>query len=228
MPYFSLRVVLERLFFDGRAAACGNVLKRLLAQKLVRAASRGLPGNISYYQLTPAAAELVGVPAYRAETPSGQALPDHLAVLWFCTMNGRRRRRVERAQVERFFGRPLPGPHCVEFGDGGARRVVRVFPPAANDVYQLQQVRKHLQLVREQGLEDWLRSGGYAAAALTATEPHRGRLAQLIADGEATRGRPVFTEVVPVPLTLKEVISALSPAPDASEEGPPERPRPGG
>jgi hypothetical protein len=207
--YLSLRVALERLFFDGKEAACGNVIKRLAQKKLIATVNRGFPGNLSYYQLTPQSAELVGVPLYRTETPSGQALPDHLAVLWFCTMNGKKRKRLERIKLEQFFGKPLPGPHCIEFDEDGTHRIIRIFPPAANDVYQLQQVRKHLQLLSAEGLGDWLKSGSYGVAALIATEPHREQLSRLIADNDATKGKHIITEIVPVPLTLKEVINAL-------------------
>jgi hypothetical protein len=106
----TFRSVLEPMFFSG--ANCGDVLKRLRADRLL-VARQGLRGRLSYYQLTPAGAAIVGVSEGRARPFGPQALATHLGLLAFCCAGGVRRARLEN--VERFFGADAPkGDHCAE------------------------------------------------------------------------------------------------------------------
>ncbi|MCL4740959.1 MAG: hypothetical protein KJZ54_02035 [Phycisphaerales bacterium] len=123
----TLRTVLDRVFFNG--VPPGDVLQRLRdAGDIV---TRKLPGNTSYYQLSNQGVNLIGVPADRA-TPFGpNALLTHLAILWFCTMDGVERYRAEPSHLE---GNGIPidaltGDHCVEIGGQGRGRILQVYVP---------------------------------------------------------------------------------------------------
>src|SRR5262245_16169686 len=94
----SLRVVLEKLFFDGSESACDNVITRLRKGGRIQAV-RGLPDKYSYYQLTKQEATAQGFPEERAEPLGPQALHEHLAVLWFCCMGQRPRYRLEEPRL---------------------------------------------------------------------------------------------------------------------------------
>jgi hypothetical protein len=139
----TLRVVLARVFFAGRDP--GNVLLRLRRQQLIQErplrTARGDPqtpvvGSFSYYQLTPAGAAQVSVPARRATPLATRRARKHLTVLWFCCMMEPARLRLEPHDLARLFGAALPGtltaqvPHCLE-GPSGARRIRRLYVPGA-------------------------------------------------------------------------------------------------
>lgn len=137
MYRITLRPILARLYFDGNESAMANVLKRLNAPETVKAGRRaeapsssglikvrgGLPGNISYYQLTRLGARRVGVPEYRAEPFGNQALNLHLALLWFCCAGGSQRFRVS----DEDFPSIPPGEYCVTAGE--RKKLLRVYAP---------------------------------------------------------------------------------------------------
>ncbi len=108
----SLRGVIEELFFDGESS--DHVLQRLQETGRIRAI-KGLPDNLSYYQLTRPEARSRGIPKHRADS-RGERLAEDLAVLWFSCMGPRPRPRLERKPLDKVFGRG-PGmgkPHCRE------------------------------------------------------------------------------------------------------------------
>jgi hypothetical protein len=210
--YISLRPTLEKLFFNGNKTACGNVITRLTKSKLLVARPRAFPGNLSYYQISESEAKRLNIPEYRAKAPAGQALPEKLATLWFCCMLGKRRTRIEKNKIEEVFGvQPFSGPHCHEKDEQtGQRRILRIFPPNADDDYLIRNIRQHIDLVTERGCLDWLKTGAYGVAALIETEARKRKLEREIQ--EKVPSKISFTvDVVPTPNSLKEAINAIQP-----------------
>lgn len=123
----TLRAVLDRVFFNG--VPPGDVLQRLRdAGDIV---TRKLPRNTSYYQLSTEGANLIGVPANRAQPLGPKALHTHLAILWFCTMDGVERYRAEPSHLKHaeIPKDALTGDHCVEVDDKGRGRILQVYVP---------------------------------------------------------------------------------------------------
>lgn len=214
--YITLRTTLERVFFDGKKTACGNVITRLTKQERVVSRERAFPGGLSYYQLAEAQAKELGIPEYRAKAPAGQSLPEKLSVLWFCCMGETKRRRIEKEKLKEIFsGETFPGPHCFE-RDSKEQRLYRIFSPSADDEYLFRQVRDHLDLVQERGAYDWLKTRTYGVALLCETETRREKLEREFREKGLSDRTHHIIEVVPSPNTLKEAINALSPVSDSS------------
>ena len=102
----------------------GNVLQRLRDAKLIEQRSKGLPGKVSYYQLTArGAADRVSLE--RTKPLGGPALRQHLAVLWFCHLDTGSRTRLEEVDIRRLFDDHSPAARqaafCVEENDESRR-----------------------------------------------------------------------------------------------------------
>lgn len=175
----TLRAALDRLFFEGAATGCANVLRRLLRQHL--RAREGLPKRLAYYQLTERAAADVGVPVSRAEPLGAQALREALAILWHCTLADlppgvSRRARLEVVELERLFEGGVgsgPQPHVLEETDE-ARSVYRVtVPSAATKTANILRGARHWAVRAEESpaFGPWVRAGKYRYLVLA--EPAR-------------------------------------------------------
>lgn len=210
--YITLRVTLERLFFGGNKTACGNVITRLTKQKRMVTRARAFPSGISYYQLAESEARKLGIPEYRAKAPAGQSLPEKLAVLWFCCMNGQARKRIEKAKIEEIFaGTSFPGQHCYELDqDFQEYHIYRVFPPSADDEYLIRQAREHVDTVIERGGYEWLKTGAYGLALLAETPTRREHLIRQLRERGFGEKYNCLVEVVPTSDTLKEFIDAAT------------------
>lgn len=209
--YLTLRTALEHCFFAGNKTACGNVITRLTKQKRIVTRARAFPNGISYYQLTESETKKLGIPEYRAKPPAGQSLPEKLAVLWFCSMNGKVRRRIEKAKIEEIFSGNFPGQHCYEHDpDSQEYRIYRVFPPSADDEYLIRQTREHVDTVIERGGYEWLKTGAYGFALLAETQTRRENLIRQLQEKEFGEKYNCLVEVVPTTDTLKEFIDALA------------------
>jgi len=128
---FSLRIVIERLYFDGKS--CDAVLMAMAEDGLVVAQPNTLarevdtapdttvrvpasgsvredtrptviPGGYKYYQLTLKAAKSSGLPSSRTKPPGPGAFDRHLAVLWFCCMGKQRLNLLNARNVAKLFG----------------------------------------------------------------------------------------------------------------------------
>lgn len=203
----SLRCVIEEVFFEG--GNCGNVLQRLIEAKRLQA-REGLPGRLSYYQLTRTEAPRYGFPESRARALQNQALHTSLAVLWFCNMAESKRHRLEQSEVERIFPEKAPvAIHCIE-RSGESHRLfrVKVTDPATEDTTLVRSLRK---LVSETaalpGLRLWMETGRYAFAILTETKTRAERIQQVIAADEFLSSSAQFlVETAPGVRTLNQVI----------------------
>src|SRR5262245_34113663 len=124
----TLREVLRVAF---AIANPGNVLQRLRNAGLVRERT-GLPGRLSYYQLTEAGAG-DGIPLERTKPLGERALGYHLAVLTFCFFGRDRRRRLERYELEHLFGAETPlvdqVAYCLDPEGVTPRRLWRIYAP---------------------------------------------------------------------------------------------------
>lgn len=93
---FSLRPVISHCCFNGGNTA--NVLQRLVRADQIVSRS-GLPGKRSYYQLTPSEAAKRGFSSSWATTISGDTLERRLAIVWYCTMTGRKRHLMSKTDL---------------------------------------------------------------------------------------------------------------------------------
>lgn len=109
----------------------GNVLQRLRAAGLITE-RRGLPGRLSYYQLTEAGAG-EGIPLERTKPIGERALGYHLAVLGFCLFGPVRRTRLERYELEHLVGSDMPlvdqVAYCLDPAASRPRRLWRIYAP---------------------------------------------------------------------------------------------------
>ncbi len=203
----TLRRVIEDLFFDG--GNCGNVIQRLVAAKRLQIRD-GLPGRLSYYQLTRLEAKHRGLPESRARALQNQALHTALAVSWFCCMSETRRHKLERNELAEFFPTGVPEAiHCIERNDDSHRLLrVKVTDPGANDNTVIRALRKTtFQTTELPGLRPWLNTGRYCFAVLTETESHAERIRNIIAADESLSESATFiVEQAPGTRTLNRAL----------------------
>jgi len=220
----SIRVVMEKLFFDG--ATCDHVLQRLASDSENRIKIfRSLPGRLSYYQLTLTEARHRGFPDDRAGKRTSFSLREALAVLWFCCMMDKKRRRVDPQELPKF-GIPDTGttkPHSAESSDDHAV-IYRIFAPSpgARDDYLLLSLKRDAAEVLEHSeLREWAAAGTYAFAILFETE---GRLKRFKRRLESEKSFPVQVrlDLVPGPHRLAYTIRKLQknePGPAPADAG---------
>jgi hypothetical protein len=203
----TLRRVIEELFFD--QGNCGNVLQRLVTSKQLQVRD-GLPGRVSYYQLTRTVAKRRGLPESRARAPQNQSLHTSLGVLWFCTMSETSRHRIENSQVEKLF--PVQAPvaiHCIEQSPESHRLIrIKVVDPNSDDGTILRSVRKTVfQTTNLPGLRPWIQTGRYAFAILAETESRVERIRQIIqADQQLSETATFIVEQAPGVRTLNKAL----------------------
>src|SRR5262249_18061620 len=166
----STRAVISHLFFADKN--CDHVVQRLLDVNRIRAFA-GLPGGLSYYQLTISEARRLGLPPHRANPHHAAGLREALAVLWFCCMAGEKRKRLERTGIKKLFGRGkgFGKPHCAE-ERGGERVVYRIFAPGPNSRldYRVRTLRDECRVVLEHPkLAQWALAGVFRFAVLVET-----------------------------------------------------------
>jgi hypothetical protein len=202
----SIRAVIEELFCNG--STCDHVLQRLSEEKRINT-FRSLPGRLSYYQLTLTEARRRGVPEDRAKHRTSYSLREALAVLWFCCMMGKKRRRIEPKDLAKH-GIPdarTTKPHASEFSDDHGL-IYRIFSPSpgARDDYLFVSLKKDAaEVLNHPELKLWAEAGAYAFAVLFETE---GRLKRFKRRLDFEPGFPVqvHLELVPGPHRLAQTI----------------------
>lgn len=208
----SLRPTLSRLFFGGHDPS--SVLQRLRGQGLLQERTDGLPGRISYYQLTDGAAARLGLPLKRAAPLGERALLTHLAVLWFATMDGIPRTRVEPRALESLFGEASPATpqsvHCLEDVEG-RRRIYRVFVPGRRSTIGalLKSIRSEIAVAKEAGgeLASWLQARVYGFAVLVETPEWQTALQEALRRSDILSEAHVAVSLAPSPETLLRALA---------------------
>jgi hypothetical protein len=193
----SLRVVIEKLFFDW--ATCDHVVNRMMKEGRIVSES-GLPGGLNCYRLSLSEARSRGVPEHRARPKKGAALREALQVLWFCCMSDKKRSRLERLQISKNFGngRGSGKPHCAEDHDGKLI-VYRIHAPGPNsrDEYLLKSIRGEYESAMERAeIRKWIESGTFGFAVLVETPERRERLRRMI-QKHGPQEIQIIVEVVP-------------------------------
>jgi hypothetical protein len=212
----SLRAVLSKVFFGGKEAACKDVLKRLRDDKLIKSV-KGLPDKLKYYQLTRRAALLRGVPENRAVKFGPQAFPEALAVLWFCCMGKRERRRLESDRIEQLLGHSFKNPFAIEKdAQTGESRIYWLYVPPveSNAAYVANRISEHFKLISKLGPSggsafgpaDMLRARRYVAAVLVERDEQGRKIQDYVYRRKIRDVGPVYFEIVPSPVTLKDRI----------------------
>lgn len=215
--HVSLRVVIEKLFFQGKT--CDHVLQRLLEQHRIQACS-GLPGGLSYYQLTLTEARKRSVPEHRARKHNTAALREALAVLWFCCMSDKRRKRLERNQIGKIFGRGkgFGKPHCAEVRNEKENTIYRLYTPGPNsrDDYLIKLLRTDMQeAIDHPQLGPWLAAKAFQFAVTFETEARLKKFRRLLLR-EPPWAIQIRLELVPGLLELpREIRSHAEPSPTA-------------
>lgn len=178
----STRAVISHLFFnDGN---CDHVIQRLLEERRIKSNS-GLPGGLSYYQLTREEAEGLEIPVNRTFPHRARNLREALAVLWFCCMAGKKRRRLSQKEIRKLFGRGrgLGTPHCAELLENGDGLIYRVYAPGPNsrNDYRIRTLREEVRIVLEHPqMSPWALAGLLRFAVLIETPGRLERMRALL------------------------------------------------
>ena len=176
---------------------------------------KGLPGKLRYYQLTHREA----MPRFHSHKRSlrlkGQSLNSHLGILWFCCMTGKKRTRLEHAQLAKLFPDGTPrGPHCLELSK--EHTVFRIFVTSekTNDSNLLARVESYVEAAEKHPkLADWLKVRKYGFVLLVET-PERAKTIQEALKRQKLLHRVRFVvESVPTPCTLQRAIHEHRPTP---------------
>lgn len=205
----SLRGVVEELFFDGES--CDHVLQRLQEAGRIQAV-KGLPDNLSYYQLTLSETRSRGIPKHRAD-PRGERLSEDLAVLWFGCMGPRPRPRLERKPLDSVFGRG-PGmgkPHCRDKVSADHQVIyrLRAAGPETDDGRLLRDLDWWIRAaLSHPKLAPYVLEKLYGFTILVEDPDRAARLAQLLKKREPL-GALVLIEEVPGPQRLAPALRKL-------------------
>lgn len=203
----TLRRIIDEQFFDGKTS--GNVIQRLVRDNQLQIRD-GLPGRLSYYQLTRAEATRRGLPESRARALQNQALHTALAVLWFCTMSKSNRHRLEQSEVDRLFPESSPvAIHCVERNSDSHRLIrMKVIDPDSDDRTIVRSLRKAVfKTMALPGLRPWIESGRYCFSVLTETDSRIRRIEEIIKSDERLNDSATFiVEKTPGVRTLKQAL----------------------
>lgn len=210
--HFSMRPVIDKLFFDGKS--CDNVLLALVNEGLVqvRGKASGLPGGWSYYQLTPEAAAQIPIPLGRTRPLTPASLEKNLAILWFCCMTEPRRARLDRRHQKAFLGGERPGDYCVD--RSAPERIYRVFVVSANarGDYFLRSIRGDLDLaLGDDKLADYLAAKLYGYALLVPSTAWKAKAEAALRKAALTKKVPCLVQVVPTAATLHQFLLGSPP-----------------
>ena len=170
----SVREVIARYFFAGEKGKASGALGKLQRQGVIQIRARDLDGGHSYYQLTQKGCAAAGVAKDRAAPLSGLSLARSLGVLWFATMNGKKRALLPNAKLPPSCPK-LPGAalHVVEILAKNDGRIYRVQVVAEDKDYHypLAEIRKTLAALgaTPEGAA-FIESGAYAFAVLVHEE----------------------------------------------------------
>jgi hypothetical protein len=172
-------IIAHRYFTDGN---CDHVIQRLLEEERIKSYS-GLPGGLSYYQLTRQEALRLQVPTNRCHPHRARSLREALAVLWFCCMTGKNRRRLDRKEIAKVFGRGrgLGMPHCAELDKEGV--IYRVYAPGPNsrNDYRIRTLREECRIVMEHPrMAPWALARTFRFAILVETPGRLERMRTLL------------------------------------------------
>lgn len=171
-----LRIVYERLWFPNRNM--GNAIQQLLKEGRLVTQTEGLPGNRSYYQLSPRENAARGFPSSHA-TPLGDSrLNERLATLWFATMGDQSRPLISAADFREQFGLDATKNtfYCMERVVEKKKKVevikhvvlrIKIVGPNMEPADVVRWLKEKLaDESQEDGLKKWLKNRKYGYAVL--------------------------------------------------------------
>jgi len=202
----SIRAVIEKQFFDG--ATCDHVMNRLIKDGRIVSIA-GLPGGLSYYQLSLAEVRARSLPEHRARRKKSGALRQALQVLCFCCMSEKKRSKLDRKVVGETFGKGAGTgkPHCAEI-DGERSIVYRIYAPGPNsrDDYLLKCIKSDTEKgMKQPEVRSWIEAQCFAFAVLVETPERKERLKRMISRTGPYEVR-IHIEIVPGLSNLAAVI----------------------
>lgn len=206
--------VLSGLFFNGNGPSCGIAVKRLAEAKgkrraLVQVQSKALPGKLSYATLLPVGCALVGVSAKRANPAGTLALNFAIGLEYFCCRGKQRRHRLERAELQRFFGDAAPPDNVfhVATDELGWPCVLRAYQVSRNVEATIKAIRKDLAGARRVAeIGPWISAGDYGAAVLVPWPDKVGRVRDTINRSGLADEIPVVVGVGPAADTVQKAL----------------------
>lgn len=204
----SVRPVLTSLFFGGDKIRTQDAIARLRDRGWIANVKGGLPGGYSYYQLTAKGCTEAAFPLDRSRPLAATGLSKALAVLWFATMNGKRRARLKEDAPPAGFP-PTSGraPHVGEaIGEGRARIVrIHIASETSDHASPLKEIREAVEAMRAtpEGREV-IESGAYCFAILVHNEEKKERFTEAIKAYQQRHplGAVIDVETAPTPGTF--------------------------
>jgi len=179
--HLSTRAVIEHLYFEDKT--CDHVIQRLLEERRIQSFP-GLPGGLSYYQLTLSEARRRGVPQHRTQPHHASSLREALAVLWFCCMSGKKRKRIERRQLTKLFGRGkgFGHPHCAEETETESV-IYRIYAPGPNsrNDYRIRTLHEECKIaLAHPRLAEWVMAEAFRFALIVETPGRHQTMKELV------------------------------------------------
>lgn len=205
-----LRVIAE-LFFAGDESRASGALGKLQRAEKIQIRAKKIDNLYSYYQLTKLSCEELGFSIDRAKALAELPLERDLGVLWFTTMNSRKRAKARSlpAAVETVAGNT---PHVIELLSEAKGRFLHVQVPAADKDHRYPLKRIQAVIDQLQSTDDGdalLRKGVYGFAILVHHEERRQKFEQ--AFKKAARKLPkklvLHIEVVPSPSDYRRFLN---------------------
>jgi hypothetical protein len=211
----------------------GNILQRLRDAGLIverrGTDDCGLPGRVSYYQLT-AAGACDRVSSERARPMKPEALRQHLAVLWYCHFGTSPAVRLEESQMQDLFGAVAPNARQVAYclgDDAGTKRLLRVHVPgeavpAARVVKTVHAIVS--ELARTDGeVASWVAAQTLGVLVLADSPERTALIEAAVTASELRRIAHVAVAAAATPRTLLRLLTARRTAesyPSSSQSGP--------
>lgn len=154
-------------------------------------------GTLAYWTLAKKGAGLANVSTERARPLREQAIWQHLATLWFCTMGQGRRYRLEAEEVGELFGEV---PHANSIYAADETAVYRLYVTSSKPDAAAKQLSKHIEDAKKRpGLKAAVDRGELRFVALVETEEQEQKLGKKLSlEGLPAR---VIVERAPGPST---------------------------
>lgn len=164
-----------------------------------------------YYLLTAEGFAYTNVPKDRKQTPGETSLAKNLALLWYCTLDGQRRYRLEKEDLYDTFGGKKKAPyhnvpHVVSQATDAPPVIERLVISSADVRNTISKVRKHIsEDLNHPVLGSWVETGSYAYTLLGSTPDVRDDYAEMITN--STGKHPPLNN-------LANVRAGLGPSPE--------------
>lgn len=175
----SFTEIIEHICLDGQSSR--KTMESLTGEKrpLVEKVG-GFAGRRNAFKLTQLGSKLIAGNAERNKAPN----PANLSLLAFCCLSGKRRIRLEQAEIQKYFGKPLPGRHLVLQASGNYC-LHSVYSPGASTkdqtvlakiIERFQELAETVESTWNPDSTAWLNSGKLRVTAIVETKEKAERI----------------------------------------------------